>query len=375
MSEFVKFTSDSRERIENFSLEKISTLLTLENTSELSQWLNSNSGKEAVKAVSHFLGDAAKQNYQAHFHESLNVFEKCGFIKKSKREMYERKNSAIGFGATIALPAIIGIAEFAVTGHSQKKQIDNFVDFFLEWTVYINQKKPSGLVRSNLIRILTIAGVDPDRIPIDQKAVAFLDKGVSSLPHLSSKNITHFNSQENDVLSIFAKYVIAASDLEDPNVKQRALEFIEDCFAVSHADAENKLNDVIGAQEYHKDMVGFSSVCYLSIFQRFAHSVKDAMEFGKYNVEMDIYAQHRENNKQIIYQYADELIKNSKKAIIAQDPIYLLDTLQLPKRQDLLSNSSQLMQKTLNPKGDVATGIGIMKAEVEMAKRIGVINE
>lgn len=365
MNSVTRFSSHSEETIENFSNDTLNQLISLENTSELSEMLNSDSGNDIIRAMSNFLGASIRDIHSAKFYDSLNIFEKHGFIRESKKKAYEVTNSIITTTATAAVPILLESISYA----EKKYQTNNFVEFFLGWIGYINHSDSTPQLRRQATKILQARSINPDKVKIDKIIGEYSTKNSSQLPHLSSKNLTALNSEENDIMSLFAKEIIAPCDLSVAATKDRALEFLEECFGISHSQAEKKINDILTVQEYHVNLTGFSTACFMTEFIKFAGCLSEAYKFGKYNAGMDICAEKISKNQRVLSEY----IRIGEEAIIKGDPSVLLKKLYIPieGRRDLLDTSSRLMQKVFSD-GDVKKQGEILHATVQMAKKTGI---
>lgn len=358
----------AKEAIENFSTDKLNQLLVLDNTSHLNEILNSPEGKQLINGFAGFLGNAVRDAHAAKFHESLNCFEKCGLLSSSKRRKFELKNSILASTATAAIPFILQGAEIAKAKHEE----NSFVTFVLAWIGYISNTEATPQLITQATKILSSANINLNPNTITEKITYYSKQSYSQIPHITSKILSTINSQEGDMMSVFAKEIIAPCDLSDSTVKDRALQFLEECFGISHLEAEKKIEEINSIQDYHLHLTGFSSACFITSFSKFATSAKEAYEFGKYNESMDIYAQKRKENKQKLIEFGVTAATAAAETAMTKNPAALLKILQVPARRDLLEGSSELMQNTYNPDGNIMQGMKLITTTSRTAKELGI---
>ena len=355
-----------QETIENFSNDKLNMIVSIENTKELNDMLNSE--PELIMSMSNFLSSSVKTIHAAAYHDSLNIFEKHGFIKASTKAKFEITNTILGTVSAAAIPLLINSISFI----GKKRQENNFKEFFLAWIGYINHSPTTPQMRKQAQKILKSVSINSRNNEIENIINEYADKSSNSLPHLSSKNFISLNKEENDSIYLLAKEIIAPCDLSDNETKKRAMEFLEECFGISNYEARRKLDDIINAQEYHSQLTGFSSICFMTKFSKFAETMKNAYMLGKYNEDMDVFAQKRLRNQAALKEFGQSLIANGAEAIFSGNPSAMLKTLEIPIRYDLLKTSSTLMQDVFNSRADAKLGMDIMSSTYSFAKDIGL---
>lgn len=366
MINITKFSSESKESIEDFSNDTLNKLISFEGLTGLNELLNSGEANDLIKGMSNFLGSSIRDIHSARFYDSLNIFEKHGFIKESKKRMYELTNTVVTTATTATIPIILESLSYAQKIH----QTNNLTEFILGWMGYINNSyNPTPQLIRQAQNILQSVSINVDKTKVDKLIIEYSTKNSTQLPHLSRKNFIALNNEQNDMMTLLAKEVIAPCNLNIHETKERALEFLEECFAISHLQAEEKINDICAVQKYHMDLTNFSTACFMTEFVKFAGCLSEAYKFGKYNAEMDICAEKICENQKVLSEY----IKIGEKAIIEGNPSILLKALYVPieGRRDLLDTSSHLMQKIFSG-GDIKKQREILHATVQMAKKTGI---
>lgn len=142
----------------------------------------------------------------------------------------------------------------------------NFEKFFMTWMGYINQgMEVSQIMLANTQSILKAANLNLSHERI--RAGIRAGQAASSLPYLSKRNRSSLNSAGEENMQSIAKLMVSTADLTNHQVRDRALEFMEDIFNISYYDAEQKIEDIQYAQDYLSSFVSFSSFDYISFLK------------------------------------------------------------------------------------------------------------
>lgn len=349
--------------IQNFAGDTLDTMIQTDNTSQI---LNSEMYQKLTNEIGAFIMSGVTHQYEANFHNSLNVFEKCGFISKNKIASYERKHSMLQAGVPIAVSAVANVIPLLAQSIDAKRQQSNMESFFFGWTGYINQTGDiTPLMVRNMRQIL-----DSLQLNKSDEDIKIALRGYNTtsqyLPSLSKKNKSTLNGIERGQLIALSKKVVSTADLKVPDIKDRSLEFICDMFDVTYSDGQTLLEDILASQEYLTTVLNFSSIDYMTFFQPFAKSVKDAIQLSQYDVSMDVYAQQRLHNKKVVTDVGKKVLTSGAKAFITENPAYLLELMK--PTQDIIMVSESLMSKTLNQQMDAHKGFELMYAQMEQRK-------
>lgn len=366
----VVLSDNVKNTIQRYSEDTLTSIVQLDHVGDL---LHSDAYKVASNQLVSYLSGLVMKRKSESFHESLKWYEKLGFINSAKQQSYELSINRAGQAtalatnfATTCLPYITDAIESSVNKI-------NFERFFMSWMGYINQgMEVTPLMISNVQSILIAGGVNLNRWQIENgiKAGQLIS---SCLPHLNHKNLTALNSSGEENMHSVAKMIVSTADLEHPRVRDRAHEFMEDVFNISYYDAEAKLADVMYAQEYLTKFLTFSSFDYLTFFKEFIASSSEAIKIGTYDVEMDVYAKRRKENKENVIRVAKDVAEISVKiaaSVITQNAAPLIGCEESAK--DIVRLSEGLMSSTLNPENDASTGRKIMKSIIDQRKAYGL---
>lgn len=367
----ITLTKDVQNTIQEYSGDTLTALTQMDNVSEL---FHSDAYKKATNQLSVYLADSVKKKKSAEFHNSLNFFEKNGFIKKSKQEAYELSMNSAGKKTALAVSAASMAIPYLIDGINAKINKLNFENFFYGWIGYINSDSEiSPLIVRNTQSILSAGNIIKT---YDQVASSIkLSQTVNSaLPHLNWKNLTSIDNSGKENLQSIAKLVVSTADLEKEKVKNRSMEFLVDLFGISFNEAESKLSDVISAQEHLTKFLSFSAFDYMTFFSDFISTVPEAVKIGSYDVEMDIYAKKRAENKKKVIAAGKELaeiaVKAGISALTGSEAVALLPDSKPAK--DIVLLSENLMSDTLNPKMDSDTGWDILKMIAKQRKEFDI---
>jgi len=366
----ITLTKDVQNTIQEYSGDTLTALTQMDNVSEL---FHSDAYKKATNQLSVYLADSVKKKKSAEFHNSLNFFEKNGFIKKSKQEAYELSMNSAGKKTALAVSAASMAIPYLIDGINAKINKLNFENFFYGWIGYINSDSElSPLIIRNTQSILSAGNIIKKYDQVSS-AIKLSQSVNSALPHLNWKNLTSIDKAGKENLQSIAKLVISTADLEKEKVKNRSMEFLVDLFGISFNEAESKLSDVISAQEHLTKFLSFSTFDYMSFFSDFISSVPEAVKIGTYDVEMDIYAKKRAENKEKVIAAGKELAKIAVKtgiSVATNGASSLLPDLTPAK--DIVLLSENLMSDTLNPNMDSDTGWDILKTIARQRKEFDI---
>ena len=354
-----------KNQIQRYSEDTLTSIAQLDHVGEL---LYSDAYKNASNQLAAYLSGTVMRKKEAAYHQSLKWYEKCGFLSSGKQEVYQRsvdragKTTALVVNlATTAVPYIASAIESGVNKM-------NFEKFFMTWMGYINQgMEVSQIMLANTQSILKAANLNLSHERI--RAGIRAGQAASWRQYISKRNRSSLNSAGEENMQSIAKLMVSTADLTNHQVRDRALEFMEDIFNISYYDAEQKIEDIQYAQDYLSSFVSFSSFDYISFFKEFVASSSETIKIGSYDVDMDVYAQKRANNKKNIIEVAKDVAEIGVKAGMAaatQNPTSLLGCVK--PAASIIKLSEGLMSSTLNPECDPSKGREIMKTIIAQRK-------
>lgn len=366
MSDGVVLSENMEYQIQKYSGDTLNAVTQFDHIGEM---LHSDAYGKASRNLAEVISGMVKEKKEKDFHNSLKFYEKLGFISSQKQHEYEKRINIAGQATAIAVNTAAAALPYIVDAIDTKMSKVNFEKFFMSWVGYINQNSEiTPIMVSNTQKILIACNSRLER----RQIIAGIKTGqiVSAhLPHLNKKNLSAMNSSGEENMNSFAKVVVSTADLQQPQVYDRALEFLEEVFFIPYLDAKSKLEDIKQAQEYLSDFLRFSSFDYITFFGSLINSGTEAAKIGKYNAGMDVYAQNRKKNKEKVVTVAKTVGKIAGR--IAVSEIMGVPAIEMGCLNPDLSTiklSEGLMSTTLNPNHDSSVGREIMRAIIEQRK-------
>lgn len=369
----IVLSDNVKHQIQRYSEDTLTSIVQLDHVGEL---MHSDAYKVASQKLASFLSGTVMRKKEEEYHQCLKWYEKLGFIKSEKQQAYEHsinragKTTALAVNfATTAIPYITDSIESGINKM-------NFEKFFMSWMGYINQNMEiTPIMISNTKSILQAGGVNLSK----EKIYTGIKTGQvvsSNLPHLSRRNLSALNSAGEENMNSVAKMIISTADLQQPQVRDRAMEFMEDIFYISYLEAQKKIEDIMCAQEYLSSFVTFSSFDYITFFKDFIASSPEAIKIGTYDVEMDVYSQKRKSNKENVTQIVKNTVEVAGKVAVSvatANPAALMGCIN--PAISIVKLSEGLMSSTLNPENNPSTGREIMKKIITQRKEYDMKNE
>ncbi|MGN0606336.1 MAG: hypothetical protein ACI4JM_07425 [Oscillospiraceae bacterium] len=366
LSENVKY------QIQRYSEDTLTSIVQLDHVGDL---LHSDVYKATSNKLAAYLSGTVMQKKEKAFYESLKWYEKLGFINSSKQAAYEKSVDTAGKTTALAVNLATTAVPYIKDAISSRMSKLNYEKFFMSWIGYINHgTEVTPIMISNVQSIMLAGGIQ-----LSHEAVAAGIKAgqvTSSLPHLNKGNMTAINASGIENMNSIAKMVVSTADLENGRVKDRALEFLEDVFYIPYQEANQKLDDIMYAQDYLSRFVTFSAFDYLTFFQEFISSSSEAAKIGSYDVGMDVYTQRRIKNKESVIAIAKDSAKIGAKvaaAIATENPLPLIGCAK--PTADIVKVSEGLMSSTLNPKNDPSVGKKLLTTIIKQRKEFDLKKE
>ena len=370
MGNGIILSKDVQNTIQVFSSDTLSSIVQFDNINEL---LHSDIYKQGVNQFSAYLSGSVMRRKSADFHQSLAWYEKLGFISESKKMDYEKSMERAGKTTALVTNMALNTVPYVVSSFSTNADKKNIKDFFITGMGYINKNSEiTSLMVMNTKSLLSAAGVHDLSAEQIREKIQKSQNRSGSLMHLSRRNRSSMNSVEESQMLSVMKTMISTADLYNNEIKERALEFVVEVFNLTYNEAEKKLVDIMAAQEHLSQFLEFSSFDYLTFFQNFIFSFEEAQKIGAYDVNMDVYAKKRRENKEAVFKITKDVAEIAVKAgvsYITGDPMPFLSSA-VPAK-DIIQLSENLMSSTLNPDISPETGMQLMK---KIAERRRVFN-
>lgn len=312
---------------------------------------------QIVDAIAGFLTTAVERDMNKKFHQKLSILEKNGIISEEKFEYHKssviraKQLTGLGVYATFSLAPIICSS---VENYLRKTDV---ADFVVGSYAYINREL-SPMIEHNIMQLLSEIDIKINEEGIQRIFGKYCDDtGLSYLPIFSRKNRNLFG---NDGVDILAKEIVSRCDLHEVEIKNRALEFVEDFLKIDSLNAEKVVSEAKCSQDAISDITWFSSINYRYVFLDFVKDVANAQQFAFYDIGNDPYRQIREERRQQM----ENLIHN----VSSKKSLFLTNS----KRKDIIEASAKMLQYSLNPDYDIAMDIKMIKREKEILKLYGI---
>lgn len=312
---------------------------------------------QITDAIASFLTIAVERDMNKKFHQKLSILEKNGIISEEKFELHKsnvikaKQLTGLGVYTTFSLAPIVCAS---ISNYLQKSQM---VDFVVGVYAYINRDL-SSLVKYNITNLLYEMDIRIDEEKLQRTFDKYCNStGLSNLPVFSRRNRTIFG---RDGMDILVKDIISRCDLHEVEVKNRALEFVEDFLNIDNLHAEKMLSEAKCSQIAISDITWFSAINYRYVFLDFIKDVANAQQFAFYDISNDPYKRIREERRQQM-----ETIIQS---VASKKDLFLSDG----KRKDIIEASAKMLQYSLNPNYDIAMDIKMIKREKEILEKYGM---
>lgn len=312
---------------------------------------------QLADAVANFLTVAVEKDMNRKFHNNLSILEQNGLLSAEKYEMHKRsvveakQLTGIGVYAAFSLAPIIGAT---INNYLNKSEI---VDFVVGTYAYINQEYTPmiGYEIGCLLLQMNIQISDNKIRAVFEKFKA--NVGLSHIPLFSKRNMNIFGNDGKDIL---AKEIVSRCDLHEGDVKERALEFVEDFLRMDNKSANLLVEDSVCAQESLSDITWFSAINYRYVFLDFIKDVASAQQFAFYDLENDPYGRMRDERK--------DKMETVVRDVSAKKGLFLTQG----KRKDIIDASAKMIQYSLNPNYDISMDIKMIKREKKVLQLYGL---
>lgn len=310
-----------------------------------------------VAAVADFLTTVVEINKNQKFHNSLTVLEQNGIISQEKFESHKKSVEKAKQMTALGVYASFSVAPIAIAtieNYLKKKDIKEFI---IGVYGYINREL-TPMITYDIGSLMAEMGV---KISQDKIRRIFRDycnnTGISNLPFFSMRNRAVFG---NDGMEILAKEIVSRCDLNDVEVKNRALDFLNHFLRIDYLNAEKILQEAQTSQSCISDITWLSAINYRYVYMDFIKDVDNSRHFANYNINNDPYRVLRESRREQMETLLHET--TSKKSLF----------LSSGKRKDIIDTSAKLMQFSLNPKTDTDLLIKMVEREKKVLEYYGL---
>ena len=312
---------------------------------------------QLADAVANFLTVVVEKDMNKKFHEKLSILEQNGLITEEKLEKHKSSVIAAKQLTGLGVYAAFSLAPIIVSTINNYLNKNEIVEFVVGTYAYINHEY-TPLISYEISCLLLQMDIQVSESKIKNVFAKYkFNSGLSHIPFFSKRNMSIFGNEGKDVL---AKAIVSRCDLHNNEVKDRALEFIEDFLRMDINLARNLVEDSLYAQDSLSDIIWFSAINYRYVFLDFIKDVVNAQQFAFYDLKNDPYGGMRENRK--------EKMESLVRDVSAKKGLFLTTG----KRKDIIDASAKMIQNSLNPGYDISMDIKMIEREKEVLKLYGL---
>lgn len=338
------------------------TLSAISQLDNFSAFLHSEEYEKAANNLSNYITGWVKTNEEKKLYKGLEELKKQKAINPDKIALMEKKANIKTKATAMSTYLITTSLPYIYDKFTVLKDKNNYRNFFIGWVGYINKDtETTELMAISTRQILQAAGIN-DSIEKIKYSINISKNIPDFLSGRNSKRIENIGDIEKDII---VKHVVSTADLEQYQVKQRALEFLVDMFHFSFLDAEEKLNNVLEAQGYLSAIVNFSAFDYNTFFSKFIVNSQEALKIGKFDINTSINRQSANEKTKNLVELAKKLNDNSQAKSVNELPKIM--NCNNPSI-DIVKSSENLMAATLNPQRDLTVGNELMNTILEQRK-------
>jgi len=260
------------------------------NTTGLYYYLKSDPRYDQVKShiASYFTG-LFERKLNQDFHNSLSIIQQLGFFTSTK---YQRHMVAVGLKKEVLAGGIYGILTIlpaAIDYIAKTIQTNKLKEFVIGWLAYIN-KDDSTAVRFAADRFYRkILKED-----FNQKQFIRIYENCMSV---DKKPIMHDSFKKNP--QALYSYIVSASDIENDDVRNRALEF-GDYLDIQTESLEDTMALCKDSAEVLSNLSTFTSYSLSELFSDIVKSAEHAKQYAEYCIDNDPNALQRVRNKKLV---------------------------------------------------------------------------
>jgi len=287
MEDYSLLSEKQKNQVQSYNIKLIDGL----NVSNLYNFLRKSPEYEILKKnFAAFLGSLWAQNRNKQFHESLNIFEKLGFLSKIKEKTHYQKVGIERDLVEIAVLAFTNLVPHIIQTYSRKKEANKVIEFVTAALAYVNQEA-TPLIQARVQFYYRIWNQEftPDKFrSIFDKYVVDRFPDFPQIPDSLYK-------QRHTVFQT----IISATDLKDPKVVQRASELGE-FLGESSIDIEEAIKNTEENLELFSDKTTFERLTLGNLFKDIVSDVIYLKQASDYTGSYDPFKNVREQRKKIV---------------------------------------------------------------------------
>lgn len=246
--------------------------------------------QKGKRELADFLVGFVERNQNQRFHESLNLFEKFGFLSNQKWQDHQRRVGLLKGMASFSANTILDLGPLLFDYFYQQQSAKKKIEFLIGWLAYINQRN-SVLIQKRVIQFCNALKTE---FNAKRYRELFEEYSLQSTPVFPVLE----NADENAKFQIF-QIILSVSDLEKSTVKKRAND-LGNFLELSESEILNALSNTTDNQKFISDISKFSGFSINTILQDLAKNIEHAKQCGIYTFENDPYFEERKRNKEIL---------------------------------------------------------------------------
>ncbi len=246
--------------------------------------------KELQRNLADFLSGIWAYKRNQKFHESLNLFEKMGFLSHAKESAHYFR---VGLEKDLVKSIVFlfsDVVPYMIQKYTNKRKSDKVIKFFISALAYINQI-PSTQVQA---RVQSLYRIWNRKFEEDKFKSIFDKYAVDHPPIFPEIPDTLFDKRHTLFLSI-----LSVVDLKDAKVVERASE-IGELLGESDIDIKEAIKNTEGNLEFFSDKACFERLTIGNLFNDIISDMSYIREAADYAGSTDVFKQIRERRKKII---------------------------------------------------------------------------
>lgn len=278
------------------SLENISTVLSVFDTDRCSyKSLYDNFSEQVIALISNGIEKPSAQK----FHESLNTFEKFGFVSKEKIKLFEENTEMKKSIAAGAASFVLSIGPPLFGYVSNKLDMYNFQKFYISSLAYINRES-TYRIKQNVARIFTPCKIKDKNYNKLFEKFGNENASIFELPSLKRSFYYKFNKMEKEQMKVFAGSILRACDWDDEEIRGRAEDYLDVYCKLSAPDIDRLIFNTKEQVDIFSDFIVFNSITAKDFFVALVNSIEKGQAYAGYNIDNDPYRKIRQKKAMLI---------------------------------------------------------------------------
>ncbi|MDD3051475.1 MAG: hypothetical protein PHR06_10060 [Candidatus Cloacimonetes bacterium] len=224
------------------------------------------------------------------FHNSLNIFQKAGFISDRKLQEHHARLGLVGGIANFSLTALPDLTILLFNEWKMSCKINEMLNFLVASLGYIN-RETNSIILSRIDQMYKLLGRKYKHTAIVTQFADYADSDLSKIPQFKKNNFS--------TAYRFYYYVLAVSDLQEKGCRQRAAE-IGDLLGFSAADIDYIENNVMTNQQVISDISQFSSINIKEILGIINKNFEHTDQYIKFTIENDPHKKRQQETMSMV---------------------------------------------------------------------------